>query len=671
MRFSKEAEGPRRTMPMVLRLLALALLVPSAHAVCTWSNGDGSWTDAARWKNGIPDAENVADLRGHSRITVPPGSHDVGTLLVGLGSKDDVTLDIQGDMIVRQSHVQIAENGRGKAAVQLSAGALQCPGDVNVGAANSEPGRECEGTLRLAGGDFLCRIVTLGWGLGAKATLIVDGSKPSSIYVLDYVTLGAYHEGKPSHSQIVFNIDGQGVTPIIIGSKKEGLRLDAKGPAGNRKELQVTLQDVPPTEDITLIGAQKVVGVFDGKPEGTLVKASFGGREYSWILTYQGGDSHHDVVLTHVQGHQEGTPQRFCKPRPAMPSVRWVRPLPEFHLPEQLAFPGAEGFGAGTAGGRGGQTIAVTNLNDHGPGSLREAVNAPGPRVVEFRVGGTIQLQSKLAIREPFLTLDGEKSPEPGITLHGATVQLFTHDVILRHLRIRPGRMPGDEDDALSVENATRCVLDHLSCAWGSDEVLSVTGVSDLITVQWCIIAESLNDKKHGYASILGGNRVTWHHNLLTANESRNPRFANTVNCDFRNNVLANWGHTCGYGEWERLNYVGNFAQPGPATRQSPRYFIAGTSTQLPGSLFVEGNVLEAPSSTEMDEWKGFDFNPEIRAKVPFSAPPVQTDDARQARERVLANAGALPTRRDATDQRLIEDVRKHQGNLVDAEPAQ
>ena len=652
---------------MVRIVLALLILASAAQGQSLWPKGEGLWTDAAMWKGSPPDAEKAVSLRGHSHITVPQGRYFAGSLLVGIGKADDVTLDIHGELVIRQTHIQIAEDGPGKATVTLHEGALQCPGDINVGAANSEPGRECEATLRIAGGELLCRIMTLGWGLGATATVIVEGSKPKAIHVMDYVTLGTYHAGKPSTSRIVFNLDAQGVTPITIASKREGMRLDAKGSPQNKKELIIALTDVPPTEDVTLIAAQKVVGEFDGLPEGATMKASFGGKEYAWTLTYRGGESKHDVMLTHVRGHAEGTPKRPCRPRSTVPEALWLKqPLPEFCLPAKLAFEGAEGFGAGTPGGRGGREIEVTNLADSGPGSLREAVATKGPRVVKFKVGGTIELKSKLAIREPFLTLDAREAPAPGITLHGATVQLFTHDVILRHLRIRPGRMKGDEDDALSVEGATNCILDHLSTAWGTDEVLSITGVSDLITVQWCIIAESFNDKKHGYASILGGRRVSWHHNLMAANESRNPRFATTVQCDFRNNLLANWGHTCGYGEWERLNYVGNYAQPGPATTQKPPLFISGTSMQWPGTLFVKDNVM---AGAEANDWAGFDFPENVRAQLAFAAPQVTTCSAVEARELVLAGVGAWPDQRDATDKRIIENVRQNRGKLVVEEP--
>jgi pectate lyase len=269
-----------------------------------------------------------------------------------------------------------------------------------------------------------------------------------------------------------------------------------------------------------------------------------------------------------------------------------------------------------------------------------------------------VKLKDYLSVREPFLTVDGQSSPPGGITITGGGLVVQTHDVILRHLRIRPGDSTQD-NDALNFSDASRCIADHLSLSWATDETLSVTGISDEITVQWCIISESLNREKHAYASVAGGERVTWHHNLFAHHVSRVPRFAGIVSADFRNNVLYNWGHTAGYGQFERVNYVGNYLKPGPNTTQKPLLVHLGEVVADHGSFHLSGNLLEG-----QDEVKtGFDR--EVMAMKPFHAPPVTTSSAKTAFQSVLKEAGATPERRDATDARVVHEVRSGQGRII------
>ncbi len=305
-----------------------------------------------------------------------------------------------------------------------------------------------------------------------------------------------------------------------------------------------------------------------------------------------------------------------------------------------------------SAGGRGGQIIEIENLADDGPGSLWAALNAQGPRELRFKISGEIALRSSLTIREPFLTLDGQNAPAGGITLSGGGLVVRTHDVILRHLCIRPGDATEDTD-ALNFHDARRCIADHLSLSWATDETLSVTGLSDAITVQWCLISESLNHEKHAFAGIAGGERVTWHHNLFAHHVSRVPRFAGIVRADFRNNVLYNWGHTAGYGQFERVNYIGNYIKPGPSTTQKPPLIHTGEVVAGDRSFYLEGNTLEG--------------QPE--GLTAFPAPPVRTTDAAIAYEEVLKNAGALPQSRDATDLRVVSEVRSGKGSIINDAP--
>ena len=228
------------------------------------------------------------------------------------------------------------------------------------------------------------------------------------------------------------------------------------------------------------------------------------------------------------------------------------------------AFPGAEGAGKWTVGGRGGVVYEVTNLNDSGAGSLRAAIQATGPRIVVFRVSGTIALASNLTINNGYITIAGQTAPGDGICLRNYPLVVSANQVIVRFLRVRPSDNMGLEVDGISVNSGQNVILDHCSVSWGVDETLSTstdtTGL-DNVTVQWCIIAESLNcsvhsEGCHGFGTLAKGcfgSEYTYHHNLYAHQNNRNPYPGNYNDIsvdptghtfDFRNNVIYNWGGT-------------------------------------------------------------------------------------------------------------------------------
>src|SRR3954451_15975666 len=193
------------------------------------------------------------------------------------------------------------------------------------------------------------------------------------------------------------------------------------------------------------------------------------------------------------------------------------------------AFPGAEGFGTNTPGGRGGKVIFVTNPDDSGPGSFRAACEADGPRLVLFRVAGTIALKSPLTVSNPFLTVAGQSAPGDGVCVRDATFVIQTHDVVVRYLRSRLGDVTAREADCISLQNGAHdCVLDHCSATWSIDECLSTSGVNGNCTIQWCLIGESLRHSKHskgnhGYGSLSRANGLTSrNHNFWINNDARN-----------------------------------------------------------------------------------------------------------------------------------------------------
>lgn len=347
------------------------------------------------------------------------------------------------------------------------------------------------------------------------------------------------------------------------------------------------------------------------------------------------------------------------------------------------AFPGAEGAGAMSRGGRGGRVIHVTTLADSGPGSLRAAVDATGPRTVLFATGGTIELASPLHVREPFLTIAGQAAPGGGICLKNFDLIISTHDVIVRHLRMRPGDPMKKVVDGVSIGSGSRdVILDHCSVSWSVDECLSVSG-GDItnITVQWCLIAESLNRSvhhkgPHGYGSLVRADGdVSYHHNIYAHHSSRNPRPGTYedegkrgIILDFRNNVIYGWGARAGYSSADRanINYVGNFLKPNGSSKTPDHAFnVGGVKTRL----YVADNFLVGAEAANVDNWKMISsVKPETRVDEPFPIAPVRTDPPQVAYEKVLADAGATKPSRDAVDARIVRQIREGTGRILNSQ---
>lgn len=360
---------------------------------------------------------------------------------------------------------------------------------------------------------------------------------------------------------------------------------------------------------------------------------------------------------------------------------------------EAYAFPGAEGFGRTATGGRGGKVIKVTNLDDTGPGSLRAAINTPGARIIVFDLSGTIQLRSKLDIKNGDLTIAGQTAPGDGICLRNFPVTVSADNVSIRYMRFRMGDTGDQEADALGGRFHRNIIIDHCSMSWSTDECVSFYA-NENFTLQWCIVAESLrnsvHDKgAHGYGGIWGGKNASFHHNLLANNDSRNPRlgeeagkaFALTDLVDLRNNVIYNWnGNSCYGGEAMNVNIVNCYYKPGPATPSSRRERIVaidknkieGTEVYNTwGKFYISGNVTEGSQRTTEDNWTygvyaqyhnsyGTVSDAEkVAMKLNMPLPihnNVTTHSAVTAFERVLAFAGAS-LRRDAADTRIIGHV--------------
>ncbi len=360
----------------------------------------------------------------------------------------------------------------------------------------------------------------------------------------------------------------------------------------------------------------------------------------------------------------------------------------------QTAFPGAQGFGANSLGGRGGKVYKVTHLRDRGTGSLRAAVEAEGPRTVIFEVSGTIALQSNLSIKNPYLTIAGQTAPGDGICLKNYGIVVSADHVIIRYLKVRPGDNAGVELDGLWVADGQNIIIDHCSVSWGVDETLSASSSKATlgnVTVQWCMITESLNCSVHskdchGYGSLIRGgwgNGYSFHHNLYAHHRGRSPRPGNynshTIDpdgftLDFRNNVLFNWnGSSAGYNadsdSITHMNFVGNHYLRGPNSTGT----IAFYEYCLYSQAYFSNNSMDGqiPSNPWiLVSFRDFSSRDAVNYKLdePITVPAVTTDEPNQAYERVLATVGCSGLQRDEVDLRVLMDVMKKTGGLIDDE---
>ncbi|MCY1723078.1 T9SS type A sorting domain-containing protein [Prolixibacteraceae bacterium Z1-6] len=353
------------------------------------------------------------------------------------------------------------------------------------------------------------------------------------------------------------------------------------------------------------------------------------------------------------------------------------------------AFPGAEGSGKFVTGGRGGQVMYVTNLEDNtSKGSLRYAINQSGPRIIVFKVSGTIKLKSRLNISNSNVTIAGQTAPGDGITIRDYPVVVNTDNVILRYLRFRMGDETNQEDDALGGRRHTDIIIDHCSMSWSTDECASFYD-NEKFTLQWSILSESLRNSvhekgKHGYGGIWGGRGVSFHHNLLAHHDSRNPRFCGSRYSnkpdeeliDYRNNVIYNWGANSAYAaEGGRYNMVNNYYKFGPATSKKNRiiepYADNGGNSQPAGTygtFYITGNYISNSQSVTNDNWLGVDMHStfsnyapgttkdDLKSETEFPYSPVTTHRAEMAYEKVIQFCGASLAH-DSVDIRVLHEA--------------
>ena len=398
---------------------------------------------------------------------------------------------------------------------------------------------------------------------------------------------------------------------------------------------------------------------------------------------------------------EEKSELQFLKVKPVVdaeakqgkPYIPWAAKPGDLPQSKLVAFPGAEGGGAYSFGGRGGKVYVVTSLEDSGQGTLREACEQGGARIIVFNVAGIIKLKTPLIIRAPYITIAGQSAPGDGVCIAGESVWINTHDVVIRYMRFRRGATDVTRrDDAIGANPVGNIMIDHVSASWGLDENMSIyRHVYDKkdgskpeklptvnVTIQNSIFSEALDTYNHAFGSTIGGLNSTFMRNLWASNIARNPSVGMYGDFGFANNVVFNWWNRSADGgdNASFYSFVNNYYKPGPVTPfdQPIAYRIlkpeSGRDKRFVnefGKAYVTGNIVEGNEKVTKNNWDG-GVQPEskrdlqklldsIRATKPLPMAKISIIDTRKAYDYVLANAGASLPVRDAVDTRMVKQV--------------
>jgi len=384
--------------------------------------------------------------------------------------------------------------------------------------------------------------------------------------------------------------------------------------------------------------------------------------------------------------------------RHGKPYIPWASRPNDLPQSDMLAFPGAEGGGAHSFGGRGGKVYVVTSLADSGPGTLREACEKGGARIIVFNVAGIIRIKTPLTIRAPYITIEGQSAPGNGVCIAGESVWINTHDVVIRYMRFRRGETNvGRRDDSLGGNPVGNIIIDHCSTSWGLDENMSIyrhmfdpgDGSKDEkkgtvnVTISNCIYSESLDTWNHAFGSTTGGENCMLVRNLWADNTGRNPSIGWNGIYNFVNNVIFNWVHRSmdGGDYTAKFNIINNYFQPGPATPKNeavghrilkPETGRSKLKERVFGMAYVNGNIMQGYPKVTADNWDGGvqvegpggkemddagQYKDYMKWNKPFPMPAVKIMPAQTARQFVLTNVGATLPVRDEVDTRIVKQV--------------
>lgn len=377
------------------------------------------------------------------------------------------------------------------------------------------------------------------------------------------------------------------------------------------------------------------------------------------------------------------------------PFIEWAARPTDLPVAKIPAFPGAEGGGAFSFGGRGGKVCVVTSLADRGPGTLREACEGTvGPRIVVFNVAGIIRLKTPIIIAAPYVTIAGQTAPGDGICVAGESFWVNTHDVVVRHMRFRRGETKVERrDDGFGGNPVGNIMIDHCSCTWGLDENISFyrhmfnpgAGLKEQklptvnVTIQNTISAQALDTYNHAFGSTLGGENCSFMRNLWANNAGRNPSIGWNGVFNFVNNVIFNWVHrSVDGGDYTALyNIINNYYKPGPLTPKDtpigyrmvkPESGRSKLGYYVYGRVYCNGNIMDGNEKVTKNNWDGGvqveelpnagQYTDSMKWNEPFPMPHMTVMSAKDAYSYVMDNVGANIPTRDIVDSRIVENVK-------------
>jgi hypothetical protein len=372
------------------------------------------------------------------------------------------------------------------------------------------------------------------------------------------------------------------------------------------------------------------------------------------------------------------------------------------------AFPGAEGYGSTTVHGRGGQILYVTNLNDNGNGSLREACETKGARIIIFKVNGILQLNKRINIFESYCYIAGQTAPGDGICLKGSGINIATHDVVVRHIRSRPGDEIGevpDDRDGIQVypyeayiknrpAKAYNIVIDHCSVSWGLDENISFYGSlvpnSNIevknISLQWSIISEALSTNVGGAYGVLvagGAYNISIHHNLMAHNSERHPLCKTGTSVEFINNLLYNTPNGMGvinedngnnHPNNSNFDIIGNVAIEGQNSINKGHVIaLNGLYLTKPSQIFIFDNINKKRTNSLQPEWNVADISNIEQGELNLIKSttalhgifPITKYNTNDLKEILIQSAGAILPKRDFVDTRIINSINSVTGKVI------
>jgi len=378
---------------------------------------------------------------------------------------------------------------------------------------------------------------------------------------------------------------------------------------------------------------------------------------------------------------------------------------PDFHLNRSTY--DVLGWAKATKGGKGGRIIRVTNLDKDGPGSFRAAIEAKGPRIVVFEVGGVIDLDSdSIKITEPYLTIAGQTAPSPGITFIKGEFNIATHDVIMQHVMVRTGeaghaKKSGWEADGLSTRSAYNVIVDHCSFSWATDENLSTSGprfdgkdvadwrrnTSHDITYSHDLVYEGLRNSTHGKGEHSKGGLIhdnntgiLLYANLYASNEERNALFKGGVHAAEINTMIYNPGQKAVHynliaHEWEThpfetgvITLIGDVYRQGPDSRQGLPLFTLGGDGDV--DLFMQDNIAVDMWGNPLPMTGTYTTGPAkiVAAKTPYLPDDIRIIPADRLEDEIYESVGARPWDRDDVDFKILSDVAEGRGEIIDSE---